>query len=163
MTDESDKPAMQPYLFTFRARTRIVAGKGSIAELGEVAPRTWRQTSTLIVSDSGVLAAGHTDTGMASLTASGFETAIFSEFTENPTTLQVEAGTAFANPSIQTSLSVSVAAVPWTARRELISCFVVGGKWRTIEAVARPAGRSSHQLAVQPQQALVVKHSLLHL
>ena len=44
MTDESDKPAMQPYLFTFRARTRIVAGKGSIAELGEVA-RELEQTS----------------------------------------------------------------------------------------------------------------------
>ena len=95
MTHESEKPAVQPSSFTFRANTRLVIGEGSVAELGEVAQEIGG-TRVLIVSDAGVLAAGHTSAGVASLKASGFETTVFSEFTENPTTRQVEAGTAFA-------------------------------------------------------------------
>ena len=95
MTHESEKPAVQPSSFTFRANTRLVVGEGSVAELGEVAQEIGG-TRVLIVSDAGVLAAGHTSAGVASLKASGFETTVFSEFTENPTTRQVEAGTAFA-------------------------------------------------------------------
>ena len=48
------------------------------------------------MSDEGVLAAGHTHAGVASLEAAGIETTIFSHFTENPTTSQVDAGTVFA-------------------------------------------------------------------
>ena len=95
MTHESEKPAVQPSSFTFRANTRLVVGEGSVAELGDVAQELGG-TRVLIVSDAGVLAAGHTSAGVASLKASGFETTVFSEFTENPTTRQVEAGTAFA-------------------------------------------------------------------
>ena len=95
MTHESEKPAVQPSSFTFRANTRLVVGEGSVAELGEVAQELGG-TRVLIVSDAGVLAAGHTSAGVASLKASGLETTVFSEFTENPTTRQVEAGTAFA-------------------------------------------------------------------
>lgn len=95
MTHESEKPAVQPSSFTFRANTRLVVGEGSVAELGEVAQELGG-SRVLIVSDAGVLAAGHTSAGVASLKASGFETTVFSEFTENPTTRQVEAGTAFA-------------------------------------------------------------------
>ncbi len=95
MIHESEKPAVQPSSFTFRANTRLVVGEGSVAELGEVAQELGG-SRVLIVSDAGVLAAGHTSAGVASLKASGFETTVFSEFTENPTTRQVEAGTAFA-------------------------------------------------------------------
>ena len=102
MTHESEKPAVQPSSFTFRANTRLVVGEGRVAELGNVA-RELGGSRVLIVSDAGVLAAGHTSAGVASLKASGFETTVFSEFTENPTTRQVEAGTAFAkafNPDL---------------------------------------------------------------
>ena len=95
MTHESEKPAVQPSLFAFRANTRLVVGEGSIAKLGAVAKELHGKRA-LIVSDAGVLAAGHTNAGVASLKASGLETTVFSEFTENPTTLQVETGTAFA-------------------------------------------------------------------
>ena len=102
MTHESEKPAVQPSSFTFRANTRLVVGEGRVAELGNVAQELGG-SRVLIVSDAGVLAAGHTSAGVASLKASGFETTVFSEFTENPTTRQVEAGTAFAkafNPDL---------------------------------------------------------------
>ena len=102
MTHESEKPAVQPSFFTFRTNTRLVVGEGRVAELGNVAQELGG-SRVLIVSDAGVLAAGHTSAGVASLEASGFETAVFSEFTENPTTRQVELGTAFAkafNPDL---------------------------------------------------------------
>jgi len=95
MTHESEKPAVQPSLFAFRANTRLLVGEGSIAKLGAVA-KELNSKRALIVSDAGVLAAGHTNAGVASLKASGFETTVFSECTENPTTRQVETGTAFA-------------------------------------------------------------------
>ncbi len=95
MTHESEKPAVQPSLFTFRATTRLLVGEGSISKLGAVA-KELNGKRALIVSDTGVLAAGHTIAGVNSLKASGFETTVFSEFTENPTTRQVETGTAFA-------------------------------------------------------------------
>ena len=95
MTHESEKPAVQPSLFAFRANTRLLVGEGSIAKLGAVA-KDLNGKRALIVSDAGVLAAGHTNAGVTSLKTSGFETTVFSDFTENPTTRQVEAGTAFA-------------------------------------------------------------------
>jgi len=95
MTHESEKPAVQPSLFTFRATTRLLVGEGSISKLGAVA-KELNGKRALIVSDTGVLAAGHTSAGVNSLKASGLETTVFSEFTENPTTRQVETGTAFA-------------------------------------------------------------------
>ena len=95
MTHESEKPAVQPSLFAFRANTRLLVGEGCIAKLGAVA-KDLNGKRALIVSDAGVLAAGHTNAGVTSLKTSGFETTVFSDFTENPTTRQVEAGTAFA-------------------------------------------------------------------
>lgn len=50
-----------------------------------------------MVSDPGVVAAGHTQTGLDSLKAAGGTTTVFSDFTENPTTSQVKAGAAAAH------------------------------------------------------------------
>jgi len=81
--------------FTFRAATRLLAGPGTIGELGRVA-REIGGSRVLVVSDPGVIAAGHTETGLRALQAAGCTTEVFSDFTENPTTTQVEAGTAVA-------------------------------------------------------------------
>lgn len=95
MTQESKEPAAQPSLLSFRANTRLLIGEGSISQLGATAQEL-NTRRALVVSDKGVLAAGHTCTGVASLEAAGIETTIFSQFTENPTTSQVDAGTVFA-------------------------------------------------------------------
>jgi len=81
--------------FEFRAATRLVVGAGSIARLGHLA-RELGATRVLIVSDPGVVRAGHTAAGLAALASSGIATTVFNQFGENPTTVQVEAGTAAA-------------------------------------------------------------------
>jgi alcohol dehydrogenase len=84
-----------PQAFEFRAATRLVVGPGTIARLGVLA-REIGATRVLVASDPGVVRAGHTATGLAALESSGIVTAVFDQFGENPTTAQVEAGTAVA-------------------------------------------------------------------
>jgi alcohol dehydrogenase len=81
--------------FDFRATTRLVVGAGTLGRLGEFA-RELGGTRALVVSDPGIVATGHTAAGIAALEQAGIETAVFSSFGENPTTTQVEAGTAVA-------------------------------------------------------------------
>jgi alcohol dehydrogenase len=81
--------------FDFRAPTRLVVGAGTLGQLGELA-RELGGTRALVVSDPGIVAAGHTAAGLAALGRAGIETAVFSGFGENPTTTQVEAGTTVA-------------------------------------------------------------------
>jgi len=84
---------MQP--FDFQPRTRFVFGAGVIDKLGELAlslggPNAGRRV--LIVSDPGVVAAGHFESGAAKLRQAGFEVASFHQFGENPTTEMVDRG-----------------------------------------------------------------------
>ena len=50
----------------------------------------------LVVSDPGIVAAGHTERGLAALRRAGIETHLFDGVAENPTTENVEAGLALA-------------------------------------------------------------------
>ena len=84
-----------PATFEFRAATRVVVGRGVIARLGSLA-RELGATRALVVSDAGVARAGHTAAGLHALAASGLATIVFDQFGENPTTVQVEAGTTVA-------------------------------------------------------------------
>lgn len=89
---------MQP--FDFQPRTRFVFGAGVIDKLGELAlslggpfiggPNAGRRV--LIVSDPGVVAAGHFESGAAKLRQAGLEVASFHQFGENPTTEMVDRG-----------------------------------------------------------------------
>jgi alcohol dehydrogenase len=81
--------------FEFRAATRLVVGRGTVTRLGTLA-REFAATRVLVASDPGVVRAGHTAAGLDALAAAGIDTAVFDQFGENPTTSQVEAGTAFA-------------------------------------------------------------------
>ncbi len=81
--------------FEFRSGPRIVVGPGSLRRLGELASEFGAKRA-LITSDPGIVAAGHTAAGVAALEAVGITTDVFSEFGENPTTTEVESGTAFA-------------------------------------------------------------------
>lgn len=82
-------------IFEFRPGPRLVAGPGSLDRLGELA-RAIGGTRALVTSDPGIVAAGHAAAGVASLQAAGIVTALFTEFGENPSTTQVEAGTTMA-------------------------------------------------------------------
>jgi alcohol dehydrogenase len=81
--------------FEFRAPTRLVVGRGTLGRLGGLACELGA-TRVLVVSDPGIVAAGHTAAGLAALEAVGLVTATFSGFTENPSSREVEEGTRFA-------------------------------------------------------------------
>src|SRR5262245_43877776 len=56
--------------FDFQPRTRIVYGAGKVASLGELASELGARRA-LVVSDPGVIAAGHTAKGVAALERAG--------------------------------------------------------------------------------------------
>lgn len=77
--------------FDLQLPTRIVFACGAIRQLGELAA-SFGAKRVLVVSDRGVVAAGHFESGASALRAAGLEIASFHEFGENPTTLMVEKG-----------------------------------------------------------------------
>lgn len=81
--------------FDFQSPTRIIFGPGKIAELGTVAA-SLHAKRVLVVSDTGIVAAGHTPRGIASLEAAGLVVTLFDGVQENPTTDHVDAGVAVA-------------------------------------------------------------------
>jgi alcohol dehydrogenase len=81
--------------FDFQCPTRIVFGPGKIDELGPIAAALgWKRV--LVVSDPGIIAAGHTSRGIKSLERFGLAVALFDGVGENPTTGHVDAGLKFA-------------------------------------------------------------------
>ena len=81
--------------FEFRPGPRLVVGPGTLARLGDLA-RELGASRALVTSDPGIVAAGHAAAGVAALEAAGLTTLVFSAFGENPSTNEVEAGTALA-------------------------------------------------------------------
>lgn len=81
--------------FDFQPLTRFIFGLDAIDRLGELAVG-FSAKRVLIVSDPGVVRAGHFETGAARLRAAGLELASFHEFGENPTTEMVDRGVAVA-------------------------------------------------------------------
>jgi alcohol dehydrogenase len=81
--------------FDYQPRTRIVFGPNKVDSLGELAGELGARRA-LLVSDPGIVAAGHTERGMKALARAGIETHLFSDVGENPTTDHVEAGLTLA-------------------------------------------------------------------
>lgn len=81
--------------FDFQCRTRIVFGPGKVESLGELASELGARRA-LVVSDPGVIAAGHTQRGLDSLKSAGVESFLFDGVSENPTTDNVDAGVKLA-------------------------------------------------------------------
>lgn len=77
--------------FDFQCATRIVFGPGSLVQLGTLA-RELGGRRALVVSDSGIVAAGHADKGMAGLEQAGLAATLFAKVHSNPTTDDVLAG-----------------------------------------------------------------------
>ena len=77
--------------FDFQPRTRIVFGPDKVDSLGELASELGARRA-IVVSDRGVIHAGHTGRGMAALERAGIETHLFDGVHENPSTDDVELG-----------------------------------------------------------------------
>ena len=84
---------MQP--FDTLSRTRFVFGNGSADRLGELAAE-FRPRCVLIVTDPGIIDAGHFSSAVDSLHSAGLRVESFHDFGENPTTDMVNAGVAKA-------------------------------------------------------------------
>lgn len=89
--------------FDFVQRTRLVFGAGSLARLGELARELGFQR-TLLVSDAGLLAAGHLDHAAALLRSAGIAVTSFHDFDVNPDSAMIEAGAAAAREAAVDSL-----------------------------------------------------------
>ncbi|MDA1049094.1 MAG: iron-containing alcohol dehydrogenase [Planctomycetota bacterium] len=81
--------------FDFQLRTRIVFGPDTIEKLGELASELGARRA-LVVSDPGVIAAGHTQHGLDALKQAGIDAHLFEGVHENPSTSDVDKGVAFA-------------------------------------------------------------------
>lgn len=81
--------------FDFQPRTRIIFGPGKIDSIGDLAGELGARRA-MVVSDPGIVAAGHTQHVVDVLAAARIEAHVFSEFGENPSTKDVDAGVRFA-------------------------------------------------------------------
>jgi len=90
-------PAITP-VFDFQPRTRIVFGAGAIEQLGELV-RQYGGTRALLVTDPGIVAAGHVERAEESLAAANVHVTRFDGVIENPTTAVVDACVAVARQS----------------------------------------------------------------
>lgn len=76
--------------FDWQPRTRLIFGEGVIVRLGETA-RELSGRRALIVTDPGIVRAGHVDRARQSLEEAGLTVTVFDGTRENPTTRDVDA------------------------------------------------------------------------
>jgi alcohol dehydrogenase len=74
--------------FDSTPRTRLVFGNGDLRRVGEIA-RQLGGTRVLLVTDRGIVAAGHAGRAEEFIRAAGLDCVVFAEARENPTTLDV--------------------------------------------------------------------------
>lgn len=87
-------PAANPVVplapFDFAPRTRLVFGAGSLSRLGELTRQACPDGNrVLLVTDHGLVAAGHVETARAILAGAGWEVTVHSDVHANPTTEDV--------------------------------------------------------------------------
>ncbi len=93
MTEPSPLSDVTP--FDYDPRTRVVFGPGTLSQLGTLA-REIGGRRALLVTDAGLKQAGHQERAAELLRAADFDVAIFDAVHPNPTTDDVDRGTAFA-------------------------------------------------------------------
>ncbi|MGV3533644.1 MAG: iron-containing alcohol dehydrogenase, partial [Chthoniobacteraceae bacterium] len=74
--------------FDSQPRTRLVYGEGTLERVGEIT-RDLGVSRVLLVTDSGIVAAGHPARAVSFLEAAGLHVAVYSETRENPDTEDV--------------------------------------------------------------------------
>jgi alcohol dehydrogenase len=84
-----------PAGFDFNPRTRLVFGENSIDSLGELV-REFGGKRVLVVTDSGIVRAGHAERAKAIISKAGPSVSLYDKVSENPTTHDVSECVAFA-------------------------------------------------------------------
>ncbi len=75
--------------FDYQARTRLFFGAGCVEQVGDLA-REMGAKKILLVTDEGIVAAGHAERVRRLLTSAGVKVALFGKARENPTTRDVD-------------------------------------------------------------------------
>jgi alcohol dehydrogenase len=91
----SDTETKPPWNFDYQPRTRIVFGENAVERVGALA-REISAKKVLLVTDPGIVSAGHADRVRAFLESAGVEVTLYDQVRENPTTQSVEACVAVA-------------------------------------------------------------------
>lgn len=81
--------------FDHSPRTRLVYGNGTLARIGELV-RELEGRCVLLVTDAGIVKAGHAGRAISLLKAAGLQVALFDQVHENPSTRDVDACVAVA-------------------------------------------------------------------
>jgi alcohol dehydrogenase len=84
-----------PVGFVSHARTTVVFGAGVMGQLGTEAKQLGFRRS-LLVADGGMVSAGYAQRAFQALSAAGIDAHLFSDFSENPDSEEVERGRAVA-------------------------------------------------------------------
>jgi alcohol dehydrogenase len=80
---------MQLASFDFQSRTRVISGAGCVSRVGELTQELGVQ-HVLLVTDAGIVAAGHAERVQRALTDVGLRATLFARAKENPTTRCVD-------------------------------------------------------------------------
>ncbi len=88
-------PAPETPILDYQPRTRLIFGPGELARLGDLAAGLGGHR-VLLVTDAGIVAAGHAARAVAGLREAGLDVTVFDRVRENPTTADVDACLAVA-------------------------------------------------------------------
>lgn len=89
MTTEIDPPSQEPTPFDLQPRTRLVFGQNTVEQVGELA-RDLGARKVLLVTDRGIISAGHAGRVTALLETAGLTVYCFDSVQENPGTSCVD-------------------------------------------------------------------------
>ncbi len=93
--------------FDFQPTTRVVFGERAIDQLGSLA-KELNGRRVLVVTDPGLISAGHVERALHSLKKESIDVCLFSGVEENPTTKHVEDGVRFAKENKSIDLIVGL-------------------------------------------------------
>ncbi len=93
--------------FEFQLTTRALVGADTIDRIGNLATELAAK-NVLLVTDEGLVSAGHVARAEASLKKAGVESFVFQDIEENPTTKHVEEGVRFAKSIGQIDLIIGL-------------------------------------------------------
>ncbi len=133
--------------FDFSQRTRFVFGAGKLNLLGQLA-KELGAVRALMVSDPGVVQAGHFSRGKQSLEEAGLETLSFHEVHENPSTQDVVAGKRVAD-EFQPNLIVGIGGgSSMDCAKGINFLFSCGGEMKDYWGVGKATGEMLPMIAV---------------
>lgn len=128
-------------------RTVMVRGEGAISQLGKLT-RGLGVKRALLVTDPGIVAAGHVDAALQSLKKFNIDVHVFDGAQENPTTANVDRGLAVANdyqPDVLIGLGGGSAMDCAKGINFVFSC---GGKMQDYWGVGKATGEMLPMIAI---------------